>query len=541
MFLMFDNEDVRGTYIDTNRAICVQPFVMAEGYVRFEVAVGDSKFDWKGKYFIETPATAIERISFQTNDIHETNPAEIKITWNKYNLTSNTNAAIQISLWGYKETTIRPQLMYIDMIETAAVNTGSYTIVPGNFRNRYNGRELQELEFGFLMINLTDPTTYSGLKISPIDVQFGILKNDLTPSATPHWQLEGFKCKQKCVHSILEGSEQQCCYDKNGYLMLTYDQQWGSRPQRSHNLGFLPWNEANKVPTLSQWFHDVVPFYLCCYWQEEQAVGCETFRFERRPTQDCVAYQPPSVATVFGDPHIITFDDLEYTFNGKGEFVLVHANTEKNKLDVQGRFEQLLPNIYGEVRATQLTAIAAKDNTSATIEVRLRPTDAQWRYRLDVLADGRRIYFDRPSLKIQHFSGVTVYTPTYVINQSEVIIMFQSGAGVEVVENKGFMSARVYLPWSFVNQTSGLFGNWSNDETDDFALPDGQHVAVQVNSMERVHRDFAIHWILDDKEDTNKGGSLFNHDFIKTASYYANKTFEPEWRIILDELIPANR
>lgn len=101
--------------------------------------------------------------------------------------------------------------------------------------------------------------------------------------------------------------------------MLSYDQQWGSRPRRSHNLGFLPWTEANKVipaiepiaalyhkmkrcgclifqvPTLSQWFHDMSPFFPCCMWQEEQAVGCETYRFERRPSQDCVAYQSPYV------------------------------------------------------------------------------------------------------------------------------------------------------------------------------------------------------------------------------------------------------
>lgn len=50
-----------------------------------------------------------------------------------------------------------------------------------------------------------------------------------------------------------------------------------------------------QVPTLSHWYHDIAPFYMCCLWQEEQAVGCETFRFERRPTQDCVAYQSPSV------------------------------------------------------------------------------------------------------------------------------------------------------------------------------------------------------------------------------------------------------
>jgi len=43
-----------------------------------------------------------------------------------------------------------------------------------------------------------------------------------------------------------------------------------------------------------------------------------------------------------------------------------------------------------------------------------------------------------------------VYTPTYILNQSEVIIMFDTGAGVEIVENEGFLSTRVYLPWTYL-------------------------------------------------------------------------------------------
>jgi len=110
-------------------------------------------------------------------------------------------------------------------------------------------------------------------------------------------------------------------------------------------------------------------------------------------------------ATVVGDPHVITFDDLEYTFNGKGEYVLVHVESEKFKFDVQGRFEQLPDNIYGPVKATTLTSVVSRDNTSTVIEVRLRPREPQWRYRLDVSADGKRVYFDRPALKVQHFHG----------------------------------------------------------------------------------------------------------------------------------------
>lgn len=100
--------------------------------------------------------------------------------------------------------------------------------------------------------------------------------------------------------------------------------------------------------------------------------------------------------------------------------------------------------------ASHLTSVAAKDNFSSTVEVRVRQPYAQWRYRLDVLVDGRPTYFDRYPQKVQHFQGVTVYTPSNILNQSHVVIMFQSGAGVEVLENKGYMATRVYLPWSFI-------------------------------------------------------------------------------------------
>lgn len=67
------------------------------------------------------------------------------------------------------------------------------------------------------------------------------------------------------------------------------------------------------------------------------------------------------LAAVFGDPHIHTFDGLEYTFNGRGEFVLVRADTLKHKLDVQGRFELVNPNLIKVSKATMLTSVAGNN------------------------------------------------------------------------------------------------------------------------------------------------------------------------------------
>lgn len=133
----FDTQSVDGHVVDRNRAICVQPFLLAQGYIRFQISIGTERFKWRGQYFVgkclhlyllqnrskmikdqkliirkyffflETPATATERIFFRGNDVYNKAPNEIRIEWNRFNLTTNLNAGITISLWGYRESTIR--------------------------------------------------------------------------------------------------------------------------------------------------------------------------------------------------------------------------------------------------------------------------------------------------------------------------------------------------------------------------------------------------------------------------------------------------
>jgi len=47
--------------------------------------------------------------------------------------------------------------------------------------------------------------------------------------------------------------------------------------------------------------------------------------------------------------------------------------------------------------------------------------------------------------------------------------------------------------------------------------------------------------ILEDRDEKNKGGALFFREYGRTASYYANRTFEPIFESTPELIIPANR
>jgi hypothetical protein len=76
---------------------------------------------------------------------------------------------------------------------------------------------------------------------------------------------------------------------------------------------------------------------------------------------------------------------------------------------------------------------------------------------------------------------------------------------------------------------------------DDFTLPSGTVVPINLNDFSSAHRDFAIHWMLSDRDTENVGTALFTREFGRTASYYANATFLPNFAREPREFLPANR
>lgn len=64
-------------------------------------------------------------------------------------------------------------------------------------------------------------------------------------------------------------------------------------------------------------------------------------------------------AWMFGDPHITTLDQVSYTFNGLGDFLLVQAQDGNSSFLLQGRTAQT-----GSAQASNFIAFAAQYNSS---------------------------------------------------------------------------------------------------------------------------------------------------------------------------------
>ncbi|CAG0924040.1 unnamed protein product [Notodromas monacha] len=328
----FEDWEVEGIVRDANRATCITPPGMkTSGYIDFLISQDGGPFYWKGKFFIETPMTAPEGVWFDDMNYQLKEPERLNLKWDWKNLTYSQGA------------------------QESLPNRGELEILPADFLNRRNLPQLLDITVGLLQVNLTNPVATMELDQTPVlwsrpiplawyfgpqwkrkhgknwaesmcqdwinfDREMKLFAYEVPKCpclirqaiASKAFYVPDFSCDkdgntqcyfhqgaQHCIRTGMANKDaagQQCCYDRDGYLMMTTDNKWGGNPQRAHNQGMMPYIEANKVPSLSHWALDVSPFYMCCMWQDEQSDGCETYRFERRHSQDCVGFQPPGAA-----------------------------------------------------------------------------------------------------------------------------------------------------------------------------------------------------------------------------------------------------
>ncbi|XP_029141937.1 sushi domain-containing protein 2 [Protobothrops mucrosquamatus] len=319
-----------------------------------------------------------------------------------------------------------------------------------------------------------------------------------------------------CVRSVQASPRyaagQQCCYNASGAQMLTGDSMGGSTPDRGHDWGAPPYKKPPRIPGFSHWLYDVLSFYYCCLWSHH----CDVY-FKHRPSSGCQRYRPPRVAAAFGDPHFLTFDGLNFTFKGLGEYLVL--GSKRTSLSVQGRTRRarLLNGEPGaEAKVTGFSAIAMREKNSDVVEVRLPGHSRHW----EVLLNQKALNFSEQTW--MDLKGLFLYSSP---GQS-VMAMFSSGAGLEVRGHGGKMlSLTALLPETFLNQTEGLFGLMNGQWQDDLTLPNGTALDV-ASSGPREHFAFGADWAI-----TNET-SLFTydtqdllHDFVHGPKH--NSSFVP--------------
>ena len=185
-------------------------------------------------------------------------------------------------------------------------------------------------------------------------------------------------------------------------------------------------------------------------------------------------------AIVIGDPHIITLDGFQYTFNGKGEFVLIdHVN---GIFTLQGRMidiREVLPTSVNP--ATVFSAVVGKQSDSDVVQFEIN----QQRNGIDIIVGGEMINLD--GLFQETFNEVTVFN----LGNNTFAASFSSGCSIKVKEENGFISVfSVTAPLSFKGLTSGLLGNYNGDTTDDLMARNSNQPLPHDSSIEVIHKEF---------------------------------------------------
>ena len=191
---------------------------------------------------------------------------------------------------------------------------------------------------------------------------------------------------------------------------------------------------------------------------------------------------PLSVARGFGDPHLVTLDGYKYTFNGKGEFILVETTDEGFIL--QGRMvEQPRSNDSNQTISggTVFGAFVAKENNSDTVQFEINQQG------LVALVNGDLVDFGM--VVSQRFANVTVSDN----GNGTLSADFTSGNSIQVTERNGIISdILITISNKYFNRTRGLLGQFNGDTTDDLR-PANSSVPLPLDSSpEMIHYQFGL-------------------------------------------------
>ncbi|KAK3583696.1 hypothetical protein CHS0354_021446 [Potamilus streckersoni] len=293
-----------------------------------------------------------------------------------------------------------------------------------------------------------------------------------------------------------------CCYDNETGTYLTLSPRAG---------GFLTRHPVTRWKQYES--EDVYMKEVCC----QKSQHCDLY-YLLHPTGTCYLQLPSLFGFSWGDPHIVTLDGFNYTFNGWGEYTLVEIGST---FIIQARTDLAARADGDPTNATIFSAFAALDNQNASIHIELN------KEKNGMIVYGNRIDF---TSNFSEGSQYSLETDTLSIlkqkNDSTLRILFpSSGIYLNVSIGIGMLTLGLSIPRRYSNQTKGLLGNFNSDSTDDLMFPNGTR--LNVNATERQIFQYGQTWRI------NTNQSVFIYPPEKSGTDFDHPQFVPKF---LDEV-----
>jgi len=319
-------------------------------------------------------------------------------------------------------------------------------------------------------------------------------------------------CYRQANPSV-DGSSNQCCYSANGNLNTSPT--GGGTADRYHYKYFA------YIGTLLHFVWDVLPYYHL------KKFYLPVYLYLRPIESNCDAqFNTPGFA--FGDPHIVSVDNMKYIFNGVGDFhymIGTHMTgqgawdmSDNNTfIVVQSRMEEV-----GSSGASEITAIAVglplagANATSGVWETQVQIS--RLGSQLLVRIDGAAVTFSAqiPSIDIGELV-VTMNTTT----MAEVIVSIPGVMILNVILKKNGLAVQCSVHTSMQHKTRGLYGVYNGLPEDDFTAKDGS-VLPSNSSSHDIHYTFGMSWAIEDESH-----SAFHYTTSQPFSSFQRPDFNP--------------
>ena len=190
-----------------------------------------------------------------------------------------------------------------------------------------------------------------------------------------------------------------------------------------------------------------------------------------------------------GDPHFITLDGVQYTFNGLGEYTLLDAHSGDFVIHIQTK--QAVEAGGGLIPATSISVIAMKMRNKPVVQAQLDDI-----FGIKVLVESNMTETGYEELDFD-FVPIRNYDGGHVEVEEEFSrnFMFENGVVIVIKASNDILSFQLSVPQTFRDNTKGLLGVWNGNQDDDFLRPDGTTFSV-TSTEEEIFDNFGERCVL---------------------------------------------